>query len=315
MRMRGLLIFLAMLCPLTLSAQKVVFSPQWTPRSQFAGYYVALEKGFYKDAGLDVEIRHLGVNSSEDYVKKLESGEVNIIGHQLMKMLVQNAHGAPVVNVLQLTQDSGLWCVGHKALSSPKDLDGLRVAAWKKGVDQFCQALEEQEGINVTWVPFIDGVNLFVYGAVDAMLVNSYSEYISLLLALGDVPSRNILKFSEFGYDCPADGLYVTASYYNDNQDTVRKFVEATKRGWNWVLNNEEEALDICWNVLQQYKILTNRQYQRLMLEKYLELMLDHQSGEMNFAPVKESQFNSMSESLLKIGAIDSLVEYKSFVK
>jgi len=315
MRKHCLLFFLALLCPLALSAQKVIFSPQWTPRSEFAGYYVALEKGFYKDAGLDVEIRHLGVNSSEDYVKKLEKGEVNIIGHQIMKMLVQNAHGAPVVNVLQLTQESGLWCVGHNELKYPKDLDGLRVAVWKKGVEHFCQALEQKEGIKVTWVPFIDGINLFVYGAVDAILVHSYSEYISLLLAMGDVPSGNILKFSDFGYDCPADGLYVTASYYNENKDTVRKFVEATKRGWNWTLANEDEALDITWKVLQQNKILTNRMYQKLMLERYLELMIDNQSGEMSFAPVKESQYDSMSESLLKIGAIERKVDYNSFVR
>lgn len=71
-----------MLFPLTSFCQKIVFTPQWTAQSQFAGYYVALEKGFYKEAGLNVEIQH--PSASYSAINRLIEGSSRVIGSTII---------------------------------------------------------------------------------------------------------------------------------------------------------------------------------------------------------------------------------------
>lgn len=295
---------------------KIVFVPQWHPQSQFAGYYVALEKGFYAEEGLDVEIRHLSQTSTKNALDVLEAGECDIIGQQLLQSVISRSDGSPIVNVMQLTQVSGLWCVGKKPLRSLADLNGLKIAKWKVGFSEFCDMVEKIKGINLKWVPFInDGTTLFVYGAVDATLCYSYSEYISLILATGMIPEENVLKFSDYGYDCPEDGLYVTEKFYGKNRDIVDKFVRASKKGWDYVRSHRDEALKITDRYVREANIVTSALKQKMMLDKYLNLQVNPDTGEPDYAPVRREVLEDIQNALIQIGYISGKVEYEDFVK
>lgn len=312
---RTLTSILLFLCALSLNAQKLTFVPQWTAQAQFAGYYMALEKGYYAEEGLDVFINHLKANSSETSMDMLLNGKAEIVGQQLIQSVIARADGVKLVNVFQLTQESGLCCVSRTPISEPKDMDSLRVGRWKVGYADFCDMLEAYMGIRVNWVPFLNGINLFIYGAVDATLCYSYSELISLDLAIGNIPEDHIIRFSNFGYECPEDGLYVTEEYYRKNKETVDKFVKASKRGWDYVRGHREEALEVTYKFIEANRISTNREHQKRMLDEYLSLQINGHTGCTDYAPVREPVFRDIVGALLNTGYITSNVEYSDLIK
>lgn len=299
----------------SLFAQKIVFTPQWTAQTQFSGYYVAYEKGFYSDEGLDVEIRHLSSNSTETTTSKLLKGEADIIGAQLLSAMISRSDGAELVNVLQLTQKSGLCCVSHTPIGSPKELDYLKVGRWRAGFADFCDVLETYTGIKINWIPFLNTVNLYVYNAVDATLAYSYNELIALELAIGDIPEDHIIHFSDFGYKAPEDGLYVTQEYYERNKELVDKFVRASKRGWDYTRTHRKEALDITWDYIRKHNITTNRELQRRMLDEYLDLQVNPETGIADYAAVKPEVFVKIVEALRNAGHITNNIEYEDLIR
>lgn len=313
-RLIAILLFILLFVPVS-GQQKVRFMPQWTPQSQFAGYYMALEMGYYAQEGLDVEIMHVGLNSTESVISTLARGDVDIAGGQLMQTIVSRADGLDIVSVMQLTQVSGLWCVADRPVSRPKDLDGMKIGRWKTGYSDFCAIMEAYNDVDIEWIPFINGVNLFVYGAVNAILCYSYSEYISLLLAMGSIPESNVLKFSDFGYNCPEDGLVVTGDYYRQHKDVVDKFIRASRKGWEFVRTHRKEAVDLSMKYCEKSHVVTNRAMQELMLDEYLRLQVNPSTGKPDYAPVSEKVYSDMSDALFSVGYITRKPEYREVVK
>ena len=304
-----------LLLALSLFAQKITFTPQWTAQTQFSGYYVAYEKGFYSDEGLDVEIRHLSSNSTENTTYEMMKGNVDVVGTQLLSSMISRSDGVKLVNVMQLTQKSGLCCISHNPIGSPEELDSLKVGRWRAGFADFCDLLETFTGIHINWIPFLNTVNLYVYNAVDATLAYSFNELIALELAVGDIPDDHILYFSDFGYDAPEDGLYVSEAYYRKNKDLVDKFVRASKRGWDYTRTHRKEALDITWKYIQEYNITTNREHQKRMLDEYLDLQVNPETGIADYAPVKPEVFAKIVEALRNAGLIVNNIEYKDLIR
>lgn len=296
-------------------AQKVTFMPQWTPQTQFAGYYVARDKGFYAEEGLDVDIIHLGASSTESVLDVLKSGTAQIVGQQLLQAVVARADGTPIVNVLQLTQKSGLMCVSREPISKPEDLDGKRIGKWRQGYSEFCDIMEMSKGIYIDWIPFVQGINLYVFGAVDATLCYSFSEYISLQMAMGDIPEGQIIRFSDFGYNVPEDGLYTLDDYYDSNKDVVDKFVRASKRGWDYARTHRDEAVEITYRYIDKGHIVTNLATQRRMLDEYLDLQVNPVTGVADYAAAREDDFNEMINALIDTGYIYGEVDYNEIYR
>lgn len=296
-------------------AQKLTFMPQWTPQAQFAGFYMAQEMGFYAQEGLDVEILHIKANSTESILTQLVSGKVQIAGQQLLQSIIARSDGQKILNVMQITQKSGLWCVSHTPVSKPEDLQGMKIGRWKAGYSEFCDILETYNNLHINWVPFINGINLYVYGAVDATLCYSFSEYIALQLAIGDIPDNQVLKFSDFGYECPEDGLYVTEEYYARNRDAVDKFVRASKRGWEYARTHKKQTLEVVMRICSENHIVTNRAMQERMLDNYISLQTNPATGKIDFAPVAEPVYNDVTRALLETGYIVNKPEYKEVIR
>lgn len=296
-------------------AQKLTFMPQWTPQAQFAGFYMAQEMGFYAQEGLDVEIRHIKANSTESILTQLVSGKVQIAGQQLLQSIIARSDGQKILNVMQITQKSGLWCVSHTPVSKPEDLQGMKIGRWKAGYSEFCDILETYNNLHINWVPFINGINLYVYGAVDATLCYSFSEYIALQLAIGDIPDNQVLKFSDFGYECPEDGLYVTEEYYAQNKDAVDKFVRASKKGWEYARTHKKQTLEVVMRICSENHIVTNRAMQERMLDNYISLQTNPATGKIDFAPVTEPVYNDVTRALLETGYIVNKPEYKEVIR
>ncbi|MBP5210842.1 MAG: ABC transporter substrate-binding protein [Bacteroidales bacterium] len=314
-------LFLTILSVLLFSAfsraqeNKIVFMPHWTPQAQFAGYYVAFEKGFYKDAGIDVEIRHIGHNSRKNSASYLRSGEINMTSLHLLQAMVNKDGGFDIVNVLQTSQNSSILCVGHDPLPNFNTLEGKKVGMWKTGFTETAIIAADETDVYYQTIPFLFGINLFVAGAIDATLVTSYNEFKQLYYSVGNVPEENVLKFSEIGYNYPEDGLYTTADFYNQNQELVRKFAEASKRGWEYAAAHKEETLKIVEKYTVEANIATNEVLQREMLDEILKLQLDSKTGQRSFAPVSKELFDEILFKCKSAGLIMGDIDYNEFIK
>ena len=288
-------------------AQKITFTPQWTPQSQFAGYYAAIENGYYAEAGLDVTIVH--PTTSYSSMSMLQDGTSNIITSELIQAMAATEKGVRLVNILQTTQHSTLALISRiKNIRQMSDLAGRRVGTWKVGFNEIPHMIDEMQNLGIEWIKFINPLNLYISGAIDATLVKNYNEQI--LFSMAGITPESILKFSEIGYDYPEDGLYVSEAFFKKNPDVCRKFAEASRKGWEWVRNNRKEAVDIVMKYVKEANVSTNIYVQKWMLEEVLEMQED-EKGEAPSYQLNANAFYWLNDVLLKHGYISKPVEYE----
>jgi NitT/TauT family transport system substrate-binding protein len=280
------------------------------PQSQFAGYYAAIENGYYADAGLDVSIVH--PTASYGSVSMLNDGTSDIITCELIQAMMNSDDKVKLVNLLQTTQHSTLVLVSRlKDVDELSDLAGCRIGTWKIGFSEIPHMIDEEQHLDIEWVKFINPLNLYIAGAIDATLAKSYNELI--LFSMSGVTPGSILNFSELGFDFPEDGLYVSQEFYRKNPQACRLFAEASRKGWDWVRNNRDEALEIVMKFVKESNVPTNRYNQKWMLDAVLDAQVDTEGGMPSYS-LSIDAFNQLNEALMKYGYIEGPVDYESFI-
>lgn len=309
--MKKFLLLLCCICTLFINAysQQITFTPQWTPQSQFAGYYAALELGYYKEAGLDVAIAY--PTQSYSSINMLLDGSTDIITSELIQAMVANDKNIKLVNLLQTTQHSTLaLLVRHKDISRMAQLAGCRIGTWKVGFNEIPQMLDAEQQLGIEWIKFTNPLNLYISGAIDATLVKSYNEQV--LFSMSGITPGSILKFSEMGFDYPEDGLYVSETFYRENTQQCLKFAEASRKGWEWVRNNRKEALEIVMKYVKAENVPTNIYNQEIMLHTILDAQEDVK-GQAPSYTLNIEAFNKLNKTLHMRGYISKPIEYKRF--
>ncbi len=264
----------------TWAQERFVFTPQWTAQSQFAGYYVAQEKGFYRDAGIDVEIVHPTATMSA--MKRISNNESQATTLQVCQAMEIIDGGIPLVNILQTSMNNAMVIVSRRGVD-PLTQKGARVGIWSVGFGQLAICMSLKDGLDYEWIRFANNVNLFIKGAIDATLAMSYNEYYQLVQAGYEMNDLIVYRFCDHGYNVQEDGVYMTREYYEGHKEQARKFADASRRGWEWAAEHPEETLDIVMKYVKENKIVTNRTMQRLMLAEVLRLQIDRESGLREF--------------------------------
>jgi NitT/TauT family transport system substrate-binding protein len=306
--------YLSLLCIIfttfaSTNAQQITFTPQWTPQSQFAGYYAAFELGYYAQAGIDVNITH--PTKTYTSFNMLLDGSSDIITSELIQAVVATDNDIRLVNLLQTTQHSTLVVISRaENVCDFSDLAGCRVGTWKVGFSEIPHMIDEEQYLDIEWIKLLNPLNLYIAGAIDATLAKSYNELI--LFSMSGIKPGSVLYFSDHGYDFPEDGLYVTEDYYKRNPEQCRRFADASRKGWEWVRNNREEALDIVMKYVKESNVATNRYNQKWMLDAILEAQEDVKGGMPSYR-LDEEAFNRLNEALVKYGYIAKPVVYERF--
>jgi len=258
------------LCFAEAQTTTIRFAPQWFPQAQFAGYYAALDQGFYQEADLEVKIIH--PTDDESSMNMLISGKADVVSSFLMDGLTSRlSQEIPLVNIAQLSQHSTLMFVtkASSGIDTLKALDNKKVAIWSSGFDKLPRALLEEEGIDVEFVPIYNSINLFLEGGVDAMTVMYYNEYDQIINSGVNEDELNKFFFLDYeGFDIPEDGLYCLQQTLDKDKDALRKFVKASLKGWEYVDKNREYALDLVVEKMNKARLANSRAHQRCMLDK-----------------------------------------------
>jgi len=268
------------------------FSPQWFPQAQFAGYYVALDQGFYKEAGLNINIIH--PSSTTSAFDLLRNGRVDIISSFLIDGLKERVKGLPIVHFGQFSQHSALMMVTKKSggIDEIKKLNGKKLGIWSSGFDDIPKAFIKRNNYKIELVPILNTVNLFLLDGVDALTVMYYNEYDQIINSGINVDELNTFYFSEYGFDIPEDALFCNEKTYNQNKEDLKKFVQATLRGWQYAANNKKYAIDLVIKEMKKAHIACNRTHQSWMLDKVIE-SINPGSKNVKKGQLLEQDFNS----------------------
>lgn len=242
---------------------------QWSPQAQFAGYYLALEKGFYREHGLDVEIIPGGpAIDSLAYVRdgKAEFGTAFLTG-----AITAAGEGSDIVNVCQVVNRSNLLLVAHRQrVKDRDDLQGARVTMWGSSFRSAYIGFFEAAQVQPKILPQFYSVNLFLLGGADVCAAMRYNEYETIVQSGVDPEDLTVFSMQKNGFGFPEDGVYATAATVERNPELCRAFAEATLEGWAYCRDHPEEAVDSVMGHARAAKVPTNRVHQRWMLDHLL---------------------------------------------
>lgn len=255
------------------SLEPLVMQLRWITQAQFAGYYVALDKGFYRDHGLDVTILPGGPNLEP--VQSLKSGLIDVSIEWLPHALVQRKQRIPVVNIAQIFHRSGytLSCRKDRGIETGKDLQGKRVGSWFVGDEEKINALLRKYQVEVTLYQQNFNLGDLVEGKADCISTMRYNEYLQLLDLGMRAEEITTFDFDALGVATLEDGLYVIEEMLEDPKmvDRFARFLAATIEGWRYTIDHPEEALEI---VLDNDPTgALDERHQRNMLEVILTLL------------------------------------------
>jgi len=235
-------------------ANEVTLQLQWVTQSQFAGYYAALDQGFYEDEGLDVTILPGGPDIAPPQV--LAGGGADVMLNWMPSALAARERGLPVVNIAQPFVSSGLMltCWKDTGIESVADFPGKTIGVWFFGNEYPFLSWMSQEGISTDGGE--DGVTVLRQGfnvdpllnrEADCISTMTYNEYGQVLDA-GVSPDELVtFRYEDQGVATLEDGMWVLEENLEDPVfvDKMVRFVRASMEGWKWAEENVEQAAEI----------------------------------------------------------------------
>ena len=279
--MRKTVIAMMLLAVMAAKAQKrFVFMPQWTAQAQFAGYYVAQEKGFYKAEGINVDIVH--PSATQSTLSRVENNEIHATTLQLCQAMRLVDSGVPLVNILQTSMNNALTIVSRRG-KDPLTQKGARVAIWSTDFGDMALCMNTQQHLDYEWVKYASTMNLFIKGAVDAAVAMSYNELYQLVQTGLPVTEASVYRFCDHEYNVQEDGVYMRRDQYELHKEQALKFAKASRKGWEWAAAHPDETLEIVMKNVRRNHVATNRTLQKLMLDEVLRLQVDRKSGKREF--------------------------------
>lgn len=236
------------------AADPLTLQLKWVTQAQFAGYYVAQAKGFYKDAGLDVTIKPGGPDINPSQV--IAGGGANVIVDWMPSALAAREKGVPLVNIAQVFDKSGLelTCRKDSGIKTPADFKGKTLGVWFAGNEYPFLAWMSKLGLSTNGGP--NGVTVLKQGFnVDPLLQKqaacistmTYNEYWQLIEAGMKPDQLRVFKYEDEGVATLEDGLYATEAELHDAKmmDRLARFVKATMKGWQYAAAHQPEAVRI----------------------------------------------------------------------
>ena len=224
---------------------------KWVTQAQFAGYYVAKDKGLYDEVGLDVTIKAGGPDINPSQV--IAGGGADVVLDWMPSALATREKGVPLVNIAQVFQHSGmeLTCRKDTGITSPADFKGKTLGVWFAGNEYPFLSWMSKLGLPTTGGA--DGVTVLKQGfnvdpllqkQADCISTMTYNEYWQVID--GGLPADQLVVFpyEQEGVATLEDGIYTLEKSLQDPAmvDKLTRFVQASMKGWDWAVANPDEA-------------------------------------------------------------------------
>jgi NitT/TauT family transport system substrate-binding protein len=269
------------------AAEKVVLQLKWVAQAQFAGYFVAKDKGFYEAEGLDVEIKPGGPDIAPEQV--IAGGGADVIVDWAGGALAAREKGVGLVNIAQPFAKAGMQLVCPKdgPVKTEADFKGKTLGVWFFGNEYPFYAWMNKLGLKTDGGA--DGVNVLkqsfdvqplIQKQADCISVMTYNEYWQLIDAGYKPEDLVVFNYAAMGNDLMEDGLYAMEDKLKDPafKEKMVKFVKASMKGWAYAKDNPDEAATITMDNGAQ-----DENHQKRMMGEVAKLLGDA-SGKLDMA-------------------------------
>lgn len=268
-----------------LAADAVTLQLKWVTQAQFAGYYVAQEKGYYSDENLDVTIKPGGPDIAPEQV--IAGGGADVIVDWMAGAMAARDKGVNLVNIAQPFKKAGmeLVCPKDGPIKSEADFKGKTLGVWFFGNEYPFYAWMNKLGLPTEGGP--DGVTVlkqsfdvqpYLQKQADCISVMTYNEYWQLIDAGVKPDDMIVFNYSAMGNDLLEDGLYAMQDKLADPafQDKMVRFVRASMKGWKYASEHPDEAGEIVVEAGGQ-----DENHQKRMAAEVAKL-IDNGDGKLN---------------------------------
>ena len=236
----------------------VTLQLQWFAQAQFAGYYAALDQGYYEDEGLDVTILEGGADIVPQDV--LSGGDADYAISWVPKVLGSIEQGAEITDVAQIFERSATTQISmkDKNITTAADLEGKKVGSWGYGNEWELFAGMQKAGVDASKIDLVQqafDMNGFLAGDIDAAQAMTYNEYAQVLESVNPATGElftpddlNVIDWNKEGTAMLQDAIWADSAKLADDDayaDQTVKFIKASIKGWIYAKDNPEEAAAI----------------------------------------------------------------------
>lgn len=292
---------------------------QWQHQAQFAGYYMAKEKGFYEREGLDVRISRGGPDVRP--MELLREGKADFCAMMLASALAEQKADTPLVCIAQIVNRSNFLLIawrqpeGGAPIRAFADLQGRRVAVWENDFRTPYLAAFAAAGVKPTLLPQYNTFALFLHHGVDAFSGMRYNEYHTLLRSGVTEDQIQVFPLKDHGVNMPEDGMYGLLDTWNRRPGICRAFARATLEGWRYARDHEEETLDVVMEYVDRDRRPTNRPHMRWMLKEMIASIFPGPDGGWEAGRLSEDAYRHAVDILRTHAGVDSAPAYADFVR
>jgi NitT/TauT family transport system substrate-binding protein len=233
------------------AADQITLQLKWVTQAQFAGYFVAKDKGFYDEVGLDVTIKPGGPDINPSQV--IAGGGADVVVDWMPSALATREKGVPLVNIAQVFQTSGmmLTCRNDSGVTSPDKFADKTLGVWFGGNEYpFLNWMGKlglktdgsAGGVKVLKQGF--NVDPLLQKQADCISTMTYNEYWQVIDAGMKPEDLTTFKYEDQGVATLEDGLYTLEATLQDpaKVELLAKFVKASMKGWDYAVANPDEA-------------------------------------------------------------------------
>lgn len=288
------------------SLTKVKIQLKWVPQAQFAGIYAAKEQGFFEDEGIDAEIIPGGPDIVIEQQVVNGAADVGITG--VDSLLVSRDNGLPLVSLAQISQKSSYRLIAKKSagITDPAQMKGKKVSTWF-GSQQFqVLAFMEKNGLDpkkdIELVKQGFTMDQFFNDQVDVATATIYNEYHVVLESGVQESDLDVFNIEEAGVGMLEDTLIAKKDWVDGNRDLAVKVTRAILKGWNYAIDNQEEAVDIVMSNVTDGS--TTREHQVTMLEEIAKLIRPEGFTEQQVGSFVDESFARTADIALNYGLI-----------
>ena len=300
-------------------ADAVSLQLKWVAQAQFAGYYAALDQGYYAAENLDLTIKPGGPDIVPEQV--VASGQAEFGINWLASLLATREQGTPLVNIAQVYSFAGMRQLSWKEsnINTPADLKGKKVAVWFGGNEYDLLATLAKYNLNkdtdVTLVQQPFDMNLLLNKEVDSAAAMTYNELYQVLSAGHTIDQLNIIDYNKEETAMPEDGIFASEEWLNadpKNKDIAARFLRASFKGWEYCRDNSAACVDI---VLKNDAggVMTKEAQQWQMDEVNKLVWGDPINNETKIGYMEPALFTRGAETALKFGVIKAAADETAY--
>lgn len=257
-----------------LKVAKMKIQLKWVPQSQFAGIFVAIDKDFFKNEGIEVEIISGGPGIDVD--KQVANNEADLGITSLSNLLVYQEKRFPLVSIAQIMQGYSMGLISRKSsgIDTPEKMRGRRIGTFGGSNQNQLQAFLRKFKLEVskdTNLILQNSINQFINGKLDVGAITLYNELQSVLESGLKESDLNIFMYKDYKVNMLEDIIIARNDWIAKNQELAVKALGAIIKGWNYAAANRQETVDIVMKYADH--TITTKEHQTTMLNVMLKLI------------------------------------------